>query len=276
MAKVSETNLHERIKRFIKRKYAEGDQLYWNPPDPTFSNYSDWIEKQVNPVRYEKIYGGIVSWLEKRIKIKSATILDNGCGMGRVSILFAKACGNVVGLDIDDERVEIASMNKKLRNAKLEIVCGDGVILPFPNNTFDLVVSVDVTEHVSDTMAYLRECVRVLKPQGTFYCTFKNKFYWYDSHYELYFVTWLPRQLADLYVRLVRKRKFLLHYFRYGEIVEMMANLNLRISEIIGETRIKERIRDPQVLVKILTWLYLLFTPNFSIICKKIELKKIH
>ena len=266
MSKVPETNLRERIKLFIKRKYAEGDQLYWDPPDSTFSNYSNWIEKQVDLEKYERTYGKIVSWLEKRIKIKGAMILDNGCGMGRVSILLAKAGGNVVGVDIDPERIEIASMNKKLRKADVTMLCGDSTILPFPNNTFDLIVSIDVTEHVSDTRSYLRECVRVLKPERMLHCIFKNKFYWYDSHYRLYFVTWLPRRLADFY-EACQKTKVSITLFSYGEIMQMIIELRKQILEIRGEARIKGRIKCPQ-LVKFISWLYLHFAPSLSILAR--------
>jgi SAM-dependent methyltransferase len=49
-----------------------------------------------------------------------------------------------------------------------------GVPLPYPDGTFDLVVSMDVVEHVSEPLPWLRELVRVVRPGGSLFLTTPN------------------------------------------------------------------------------------------------------
>ncbi len=80
---------------------------------------------------------------------------------------FAEECELAVGLDIADKfrdaGVRLAA-ERKISNATF--VRGDGTDLPFRENTFDLVLSHSVIEHVSSAAAYLEECLRVLRPGG--------------------------------------------------------------------------------------------------------------
>jgi ubiquinone/menaquinone biosynthesis C-methylase UbiE len=87
-------------------------------------------------------------------------ILDAGCGTG-AQLLELTACGEVHGLDFAEKAVEYCH-SRKLHNVQRGSICE----IPFSNDTFDLVIALDVIEHVQDDNRALSELYRVLKPGG--------------------------------------------------------------------------------------------------------------
>ena len=90
------------------------------------------------------------------------TILDLGCGPGGNIKLLAEF-GEVTGLDVSEEALRFA---RKYNFAKL--ILGDGKNLPFRDNSYDLVTSLDVLEHLHDDQKAIKEVFRVLRPGGFF------------------------------------------------------------------------------------------------------------
>jgi len=104
------------------------------------------------------------------------TVLDAGCGVGRHSVFFAEQGFKVYGIDISTEAIEIAKawMNKK--KLQVELSAGDLSNLEFENETFDLIVSDAVLDHVSmkDAIKMIDELWRVLKPLGYLFITLRS------------------------------------------------------------------------------------------------------
>ncbi len=88
---------------------------------------------------------------------EAGVILDNGCGVGEYMTRFAELTSHIYGLEFDPDHATSAS---KLGH---KIVQGAGEDLPFSDETFDLVLSHEVLEHVEDDRAALEEIVRVLR-----------------------------------------------------------------------------------------------------------------
>lgn len=74
--------------------------------------------------------------------------------------------------------------------------------LPYKTNSFDLVVSLFTLEHVGNIDKVLKESVRVLKPDGYLYFVVPNYGSFWESHYGIIWVPYLPKFLAGIYVRL--------------------------------------------------------------------------
>jgi ubiquinone/menaquinone biosynthesis C-methylase UbiE len=72
-----------------------------------------------------------------------------------------------------------------------------GENLPYPDASFDVVVCLDVLEHVGDVETVLMEIYRALKPGGIVLTTVPNRRAFRDPHYHLPFINWLPRPLAE-------------------------------------------------------------------------------
>ena len=112
----------------------------------------------------------VIAFLERAGVTIQGRVLDAGCGGGGMPLSLAEEADLVVGIDpvqrFGDAGVQIGR-EKGLRH--LHFALADGMALPFPAGTFDLVLSHAVIEHVSDASLYLRECARVLRSGGCVY-----------------------------------------------------------------------------------------------------------
>ena len=100
-----------------------------------------------------------------------ARVLEVGCGPGHLSIRLARQHGlEMTGLDLDPAMIERARANADRAGEGEErlpsFVVGDVAKLPFPDGTFDLVVSTMSMHHWTDPAAGLAEMARVLRPGG--------------------------------------------------------------------------------------------------------------
>ncbi len=95
-------------------------------------------------------------------------ILDVGCGTGFLLRLLASrlpGAHELVGVDPAPHMVEVAQSGAA-HDARLRVLVGAAERLPFPDASFDLVVSTTSFDHWTDQAAGLRECARVLAPGG--------------------------------------------------------------------------------------------------------------
>lgn len=132
-------------------------------------------------------------------------LLEVGTGSGVIAHYFAsqsKQRYSVEAVDVCDNR----QLTDGFRYTQV-----DGTELPFPNESFDVVLSNHVIEHVGDREAQLRhllELKRVLKPGAVGYLAVPNRWMFVEPHYRLAFLSWLPRRLRSPYLRLWQKGKF--------------------------------------------------------------------
>lgn len=103
---------------------------------------------------------------------RKKSVLDLGCSDGYGSFLIAKKSKETIALDVDENTIE--SARKKYNMANLKFVLGSALSLKW-NNKFDIVVSFQVIEHLSDVELYLREIKKVLKKGGTFIVSTPNR-----------------------------------------------------------------------------------------------------
>src|SRR4030088_1537064 len=94
-----------------------------------------------------------------------ARILDAGCGSGRNMVDLARH-GTVTGVELSHTSVCLA----RERDAG-KVVEGSVLEMPFPADSFELAVSLDVIEHLEDDLAALRELRRVVAPGGALMIT---------------------------------------------------------------------------------------------------------
>ncbi len=100
-------------------------------------------------------------------KISGLSILDVPCGAGAFSARLAALGANVVPMDI--EAVEPFHADRALR------ILGDAnQPLPFPDGSFDALVTIEGIEHLENPAFYVRECARVVKPGGWVFLSTPN------------------------------------------------------------------------------------------------------
>jgi SAM-dependent methyltransferase len=103
-------------------------------------------------------------------------ILENGCGVGEYLQRLQERAGLAVGLDVEFERV------LETRQKGLTVQLAMGEALPHAAQTFDLVISNEVIEHVQDDRQAVAEMVRVLKPGGRLILFCPNRGYPFETH----------------------------------------------------------------------------------------------
>lgn len=97
------------------------------------------------------------------------TVLDFGCGTGYGTAIIADNCASICGVDISDEAVAYSNDKYRRDNLAFQTIRKiEDAPLPFGDASFDVVLSFQVIEHIPDTLTYLEEILRVLKPGGTF------------------------------------------------------------------------------------------------------------
>lgn len=120
----------------------------------------------------ERRFGMIQQW----VNLTGATILDNGCGLGTYLDAFGRFDNLRFGLEIEVERAA------KALPAAHGIVTAMGEQLPFADDSFDLLFSNEVIEHVQDDARALAEMVRVTKPNGRILIFCPNRWHWMEQH----------------------------------------------------------------------------------------------
>ncbi len=152
-------------------------------------------------------------------------VLDFGCGFGSISYHLAQRVDEVVAMDQIPLHLKwVRSMSEALGVKNIRYVQGgDTRYLPFPDNHFDAVVLNGVFEHLATNTVgdpksvqerYLKEVLRILKPEGQVYIGIENRInYKYfrgvrEGHISMKFGALLPRFLTRLYLKLARNQPF--------------------------------------------------------------------
>ena len=100
--------------------------------------------------------------------------LSLGSGEGDYDAMIAKHCTQLISCDINEQDVAFAkALNAEVAN--LEYRVENALELSFADNSFDLLVSVEVIEHVGQPARMLKEVARVLKPGGRAFITFPSQ-----------------------------------------------------------------------------------------------------
>ncbi len=103
-------------------------------------------------------------------------VLENGCGIGVYVQRLSPFAGQVIGLEYDFERCRVARQKSAL------ITNAAGENLPYPNDTFQLILSHEVLEHVRDDQRAVQEMLRVLCPGGKIILFCPNRGYPFETH----------------------------------------------------------------------------------------------
>ncbi len=126
------------------------------------------ILNSFNPPRFDYFNNFIKDW-------KGLKVLDVGCGGGFTSEYLAEKDANVYGIDMSSKLIKVAKDHSQSRSLDIDYRQGAAENLPFGKETFDVVVCVDVLEHVSDLRRVIFEISRVLKNNGVFLFDTVNK-----------------------------------------------------------------------------------------------------
>lgn len=144
-----------------------------NSKEMFYDNISDIWAKKINNSETNKRVKVVFEDLLPKKDIKGKKFLEVGCGLGYFSNKASRLGAKVSGIDIGPKLVAI---NKKLTpNGKF--IVSSASKLSFKDESFDVVLSTEVIEHVENQKAALKEMSRVLKKNGILVITTPNRIF---------------------------------------------------------------------------------------------------
>lgn len=105
---------------------------------------------------------------------QSDIVLDVGCSWGGSSYYFINLVNRIVGVDIDRHSLKDAKEVLAKNCYKFAPICADATCLPFKEETFDIVMCIEVIEHITKDRLLIRELYKVLKKNGNLILTTVN------------------------------------------------------------------------------------------------------
>lgn len=185
-----------------------------------------------NPVRLAFIRDRLVAHFGRNatgdLPLAGLRLLDIGCGGGLVAEPMARLGAEVVGADASEKNIGVARLHASEAGLPVDYRCTSAEALAAAGETFDVVLTLEVVEHVADLEGFLACCGQMVKPGGLLIAATLNRTL---KSYALaivgaeYVLRWLPRGTHDW-------KKFV----RPHELAAGLRHAGLNVSEITGVT----------------------------------------
>ncbi len=141
--------------------FAKDSEHWWDENGPFKPLH------QLNPVRLEYIKKQICSHKNLDYNdfkaLEGLSILDVGCGGGLVTEPLARMGANVAGIDADENAISVAKLHAKNSGLDIKYTAGD---VQHTQEKYDIVLALEIVEHVSDIDNFIDGCADCLKPDG--------------------------------------------------------------------------------------------------------------
>ena len=152
-------------------KFSEMADEWWNP-EGKFKPLHKF-----NPTRIKYIKENIINHFKLKNKSKPLSginILDIGCGGGLLSEPISRMGANVTGIDASDKNIKIANLHSKKNKLKINYLCSSPEKLKIKEK-FDVILNMEIVEHVEDVDYFLKSCSKLLKKNGLMFVATINK-----------------------------------------------------------------------------------------------------
>jgi 2-polyprenyl-6-hydroxyphenyl methylase/3-demethylubiquinone-9 3-methyltransferase len=161
----------------------------------------------------------------KKFPLKNLKILDIGCGGGLISEPMYRLGANVTGIDASDKNIQVAKMHAKKNELKIKYLNSVPENLD-EQNKFDIILNLEVIEHVENLDLYLSSCFKLLKKNGIMFTATINRTL--TSYIKAivgaeYILRWLPIGTHDW-------NKFV----KPEELEKKLTDLNFLINDVTG------------------------------------------
>jgi len=172
-------------------KFSKIAEEWWNP-EGKFKPLHKF-----NPIRISYIKNNIINTLNlKKTErpLEKVKILDVGCGGGLLSEPMSRLGADVVGIDASEKNIRIAKLHAQKNNLDIKYICTS------PENfrsekKFDVILNMEIVEHVEDVDFFLKSCSKLLKSNGIMFIATINKTlksYIFAIIGAEYILRWLP------------------------------------------------------------------------------------
>ena len=151
-----------------------------------------------NPIRIEYITENIINHFnikkDKSNFLKGINILDIGCGGGLISEPMARLGAEVTGIDASEKNIKVASLHSKGNGLQINYLQSSPEKLT-TSKKFDVILNLEIVEHVDNVDFYIRSCYKLLKNNGIMFTATLNRSF--TSYVKAiigaeYLLRWLP------------------------------------------------------------------------------------
>ncbi|QBY01930.1 bifunctional 2-polyprenyl-6-hydroxyphenol methylase/3-demethylubiquinol 3-O-methyltransferase UbiG [Rhodophyticola sp. CCM32] len=133
----------------------------------------------LNPTRLDYITSQIAAEFGRDLKtdmpFDGLRILDIGCGGGLLSEPMARLGADVVGADAAERNIPVAQLHAEQSGLQIDYRFTTAETLAEAGEEFDVVLNMEVVEHVADPQGFLTACQTLLKPGGLMICSTLNR-----------------------------------------------------------------------------------------------------
>jgi len=148
--------------------------------------------------------------------LKGTKIIDIGSGHGSLAVELALAGAEVTAVEPSRSWRELSEERAREFGLEISHSPADAHALPFPDDSFDGLVSLQVLEHVREPTRVISEMSRILKPGGRFFVSCENYLAFWEDHYGVAWMPILPKFVGSIYLRLLgRDSRFLREHVTY-------------------------------------------------------------
>ncbi len=164
----------------------------WWDPDGKFKPLHKF-----NPTRIKYIKDNTIDHYNVKSKIlplKKLKILDIGCGGGLLCEPMSRLGAEVTGIDASQKNINVAKIHSKKKKLNIKYICSSPENLRI-NKKFDIILNMEIIEHVDDVKLFLRNSSKFLKKNGIMYVATLNKTlksYLFAIVGAEYILRWLP------------------------------------------------------------------------------------
>tara|TARA_B100001057_G_scaffold501037_1_gene619892 strand:- start:1697 stop:2425 length:729 start_codon:yes stop_codon:yes gene_type:complete len=181
-----------------------------------------------NPIRISYIKDNIIQKFNVQNKskpLKNLRVLDIGCGGGLLSEPLSRLGAEVMGIDASSRNIDVAKLHAKKNNLNIKYICTSPENLN-SNDQFDIILNMEIIEHVENLDFFLKSCARLLKNNGMMFVATLNKTlksYIFAIIGAEYILRWLPIGTHDW-------EKFV----RPEELIEILKKYDFRVDGMDG------------------------------------------
>ncbi len=203
-------------------KFSEIAEEWWDP-EGKFKPLHKF-----NPIRISYIKNNIIDTfkLKKGEKpLNKIKILDIGCGGGLLSEPMSRLGADVVGIDASQKNINIAKLHAKKSNLDINYFCISPENFQI-DKKFDVILNMEIIEHVDNAEFFLKSCSRLLKKDGIMFVATLNKTlksYIFAIIGAEYIMRWLPIGTHSW-------EKFV----KPQDLIKILKNYNLELDELAG------------------------------------------
>jgi 2-polyprenyl-6-hydroxyphenyl methylase / 3-demethylubiquinone-9 3-methyltransferase len=159
---------------------------------------------RLNPVRIGYVRDRVAThWRRDALcghPLEGLSLLDIGCGGGLLSEPMARLGARVTGVDASARNIAVASLHAERQGLAVDYRQGTAEALASEGARFDIVLALEIVEHVSDVGLFLRSCGEMVKPGGLLFLSTLNrtaKAWVLAIAGAEYVLGWLPRGTHD-------------------------------------------------------------------------------